>query len=43
MIKERENPFECELQKEITNKTIDNAKRSYKEVKKIIEYFINEK
>lgn len=43
MIKERENPFECELQKEITNKTIDTAKRSYKEIKKIIEYFINEK
>lgn len=43
MIKEKEQPFECELQKEITNKTIDNAKKSYQETRKILEYFINEK
>ena len=43
MIKEKEVAFECQLQEEITNKTLDNARRSYSEVKKILEYFRNEK
>ena len=43
MIKEKEAAFECQLQEEITNKTLDNARRSYSEVKKILEYFRNEK
>ena len=41
MIKEKIEPFECPLQKEIDNKTLENCKKAYSEVNKILCFIEN--
>ena len=38
MIKEKIEPFECSLQNEIDTKTVENCKKSYAEINKILNY-----
>lgn len=42
MIKEKIAPFECPLQKEIDNKTLEDAKKAYSEVNKILNFIEKE-